>query len=829
MNPGYPPDPASGQRSTEHKGSVRRAREMLESGRRPRVQAPPKPQPGLQRPPPYRVDPAHMTQWPLPGSGAMPPQQVDPQGRLFVPRGPPPQRPPRPDAPSPSVYSERSLSDAEPSPLHLGRSVPSFSQPRPPQQPPPLRPVIRVPIPPRPTSDADSTPRVSVATDELLRRSAASTASIPSIPDFPAPTLPLPAEDNTIPKHVPRRPPNLAPPPHTSRSFINRRSSVSPIPEEISESPIVPRNAYPSSRAVVPSWASAQAESDILGTYLDADSSEDSSESPPSGEDHGPTLVRQASLGKRGKPSLRTIQRATTESLAPPAGNHPGDVKQPSSPGVEPSGAPQQKDDSGGPKDNRGSASSSSTASSHFDWEKAPVVVNIGRPPRHDSPALEKELGGALPLAAPTMSDKRPGGRRPPRLNMDAVRDAEARGSLTSLPDLIRRATKLATNLEHGRTASRNDLLNFGGSKYPQGQNRKSGSLKDILASFPPPASTPQGGRSSWPTFFGRSQLHHLHSNDEAEANDEKSTKRSRRCCGMPLWLFILLLIVFIIIVLCAVLIPVFLVVVPQHKNSRITSLASHSECGSSSPCENGGVSVSSGDVCSCVCTNGFTGSRCTVAGDASCIATEIQDGSSSRNATMGDQLPRLFGDIKSDFGIPLDPVTIMALFSQNDVSCTTENALIAFRGVSTGANKRDLPTVTLSARGPATTEDGIVFDHPVKKQQESDSTDKEDPPEESPSKTSTASSAHHTPAAISDKTLDFARVAVLYILEKTGAFDAALFTEDRIESYLRDRYPAKKEKYVIDLEESGVSATYTLNFDGYQISTPGGTVVGGG
>jgi hypothetical protein len=33
---------------------------------------------------------------------------------------------------------------------------------------------------------------------------------------------------------------------------------------------------------------------------------------------------------------------------------------------------------------------------------------------------------------------------------------------------LIKRATKLATNLEHGRTASRNDLLNVGGgTKFP--------------------------------------------------------------------------------------------------------------------------------------------------------------------------------------------------------------------------------------------------------------------------------------------------------------------------------------------------------------------------
>lgn len=68
-----------------------------------------------------------------------------------------------------------------------------------------------------------------------------------------------------------------------------------------------------------------------------------------------------------------------------------------------------------------------------------------------------------LPGPTPTMSVRRPGARRPLRLDMNAVRDAEARGSLTSLSDLIRRATKLATNLDHGRTASRNDILNGNG------------------------------------------------------------------------------------------------------------------------------------------------------------------------------------------------------------------------------------------------------------------------------------------------------------------------------------------------------------------------------
>jgi hypothetical protein len=81
---------------------------------------------------------------------------------------------------------------------------------------------------------------------------------------------------------------------------------------------------------------------------------------------------------------------------------------------------------------------------------------------QHDHPvynsALEKELE-VLPKAAPTMSDKRPGGKKPPRLDMNAVRDAEARGSLSSLSDLIRRATKLASNLDRGKTASRCDML----------------------------------------------------------------------------------------------------------------------------------------------------------------------------------------------------------------------------------------------------------------------------------------------------------------------------------------------------------------------------------
>lgn len=58
---------------------------------------------------------------------------------------------------------------------------------------------------------------------------------------------------------------------------------------------------------------------------------------------------------------------------------------------------------------------------------------------------MDKELDGKL------------GKKVPAPINIESVRQAEARGSLTSLPDLIRRATKLAAALEDGqRPASRN-------------------------------------------------------------------------------------------------------------------------------------------------------------------------------------------------------------------------------------------------------------------------------------------------------------------------------------------------------------------------------------
>jgi hypothetical protein len=78
--------------------------------------------------------------------------------------------------------------------------------------------------------------------------------------------------------------------------------------------------------------------------------------------------------------------------------------------------------------------------------------------------ASSLQLPGTTPTRTPSPGFSRLSAiRRPPRLDIDAVRDAEARGSLTSLPDLIRRATRLAAMMDRGkRPASRlNDLNDF--------------------------------------------------------------------------------------------------------------------------------------------------------------------------------------------------------------------------------------------------------------------------------------------------------------------------------------------------------------------------------
>lgn len=117
-----------------------------------------------------------------------------------------------------------------------------------------------------------------------------------------------------------------------------------------------------------------------------------------------------------------------------------------------------------------GSTLATPTPGEHEMKKLAPVAVAAGARHLTPSPGAQsfrnsglgpgKEKDGLTALGE-IQYNRHSAIRRPPKLNLNAVRDAEARGSLTSLPDLIRRATKLASMMNEGkRPASRLNNLN---------------------------------------------------------------------------------------------------------------------------------------------------------------------------------------------------------------------------------------------------------------------------------------------------------------------------------------------------------------------------------
>lgn len=435
------PDPGSSKSKRwsfwKGKGSVQRARQMLETGQRPEPAPAPPPAPTPEPGNDSSEDPASPSrriQWPLLNSRDL--NFLENQ-RARSPGGTAPPRPPRPDTSSPSIG------------LGITSELHHFR--------PPARRSFSQPVPPNRNSSSSATqssdsgvaPNIAVTNEERSRWSSVSdSTSTPSSSDSPISGPPK--------KNAGLAPPQPPPLSKAARHF-GRRSSISPIPEELSG------ESQPSSGVLPTDSASTGRESHIYGSFIEDDSLNWQEARTSHRDDGEEGLVRQASLGKRGKPSLRVIHKPSKTSLAASEGRPSTSEENTigrSMPKAIVGEVPSERTDTLKVPSPKGSYSSLSDRSYEFDLEKGDFVLDIGQDSSQGPPQGRGDGGdgGAsnLPRAtAPTMSDKRPDARWPPRLDMDAVRDAEARGSLTSLPDLIRRATRLASNLDNGRTASR--------------------------------------------------------------------------------------------------------------------------------------------------------------------------------------------------------------------------------------------------------------------------------------------------------------------------------------------------------------------------------------
>ncbi|KAF4457288.1 hypothetical protein F53441_762 [Fusarium austroafricanum] len=823
-------------------GSVRRAREMaqggysrhqpmypdnIEDGPLGELRAPPRrpmgghpaAQPRLPKPKAapaidYRSGnsgvaisrPQQVPQWPLPGPPLSAMNQPDPEP-YRPPPGRPTQAPRRPPRPSqvPSLLDQSRLQ--EPTPVFLTNESDDYHSS----------------VPPSPSSRM-------------------TTSSLGSLPDFPEPNqLTAPTSNRrSVNLGPPRASANLGPPPSARRgasSFYSNASFVSPIPEESLNSRS--HGSYASSAAMPDSWpANSRA---VSPSYYDEADNKSQDSAYDEFHDDESKLVRSASIGKRGKPSIVNTKSVIMEP------NH------------RPAPSPVQPFDSG-----TGYIDASTSSSNTLPLAKTSAPTHNP----HDSLSPDAILGAYAaasatnlsepPAPAPTPSpqpySRLSAIRRPPKLDIEAVRRAEERGSITSLPDLIRRATRLATMIESGkRPASRFDNLNdfFDDKGQMRGGDKENSGLSDMLAAFPPPAQqTERQSRGSWfrttswplaPTRQGdvpsRSGLRQMTPSDEGQG------KRRRRCCGLPVWAFVLLLLLLVGIILAAVLVPLeFFVFKNLGNNDKPQSALA--QCQESLKCQNGGTNVMSQGSCSCICTNGFTGSDCSAGGSDGCTTTDL--GGDLSNVTLGKSIPRLIENSQRNFSIPLSGTAIMAKINAAELSCIAQNSLVTFDGAATRKRgallenwaiqfKREVPAPTLVARATQTAPAVVV----------SSATDPttlvvdEGSPDNAPSATDDAKNTASTSGAtnpsqtqdpmakfkITNEVLDFARVAVLYVLQQEDVNSA----EDAQSSLQKFLTKARKEEGVLAKEAASVSIgdKETVDFLRYRISI-GSKTIGG-
>lgn len=699
----------------------------------------------------------------------------------------------------------------------------------------------------------------------LTTSSAASEASSLEIPDFPVPEPPMSAIQQA------RRIASLGPPPSSRRgpsSYYTQMSYVSPIVEESETRSVATRSRHGSyaSSNVFPTHNDDFYLSDDMLTDDDETITSDRGTASPSEHDdrsglvkQSPALVRQASLGRRTKPSLMTIKSVDSFGDKRGGASRNKVIGVGVGAGAMATGGVAARD--GVSSSSRESALTSGTGLMDPSSSSS-ESVNAFKNAKSKAVAYAGYLSPTSPLQQETRPSglaERAGMRRPPKLDMDAVRDAEARGSLTSLPDLIRRATRLAANLDRGKTASRLGLDFWEAGDVEKKEVRQSG-LSDMLAAFPPPgretplrSGTPNGPdsrMSKWPSGGADSRA----GVTDSGMSNEKTSKR-RRCCGMPMWTFVTLLIVLLFIIAAAVVIPVVLVVIPnQNKSSGSAMQETQGSSGSSSSssnsnsntntaalpaptanpstdqcdgiitCQNGGIAILNSDrSCNCVCINGFTGRTCTNNDATGCTTASVAG--TANNATLGSGIPRLIQRAVNDFELPLDSTRILSLFSNLSLSCAAENALITFNGLASRSVNHRLHSLNLrSTLNPSRTLPALHHPHPVNtvkqalKRQTVGGTDQSSA--SNGQKTAQSGSLQTQPISSNVNSLDFARIGVLLALQESSDLDVAASAQESIQTFLTNNRNGNAAGNSVDL------GPFQMNLVDFTIQFQNGTTL---
>lgn len=476
--------------------------------------------------------------------------------------------------------------------------------------------------------------------------------------------------------------------------------------------------------------------------------------------------------------------------------------------------------------------------------------------PMSSHPIMAKEHAGANPKVAAKGQSL--------RLDIGAVREAEARGSMTSLTDLIRRATRVASNLDRGKTASRLGHLDMFGSTDKLANLRNS-TYSDVLDAFPPPAhgtgtNTPGRPTTMWP--HGEKQYMASKSSlgrfVETTADQEKP--RKRQCCGLSPIAFVIVLIIVFLLVAAAVLVPVFLLlVIPgEHKSVNLAN------CHATHTCQNGGYSVTADNICSCICVNGFTGADCSQERDTECVSQTLSDGQNTyKDATIGLGLQDTIQTAQPEFGIPLNATILLSQFAYNNLTCASENSLVVFNTQASARTKRfvivpgmmstepHIPVLNLPPSESKQTPRFVIVDgqddvneeiplaptHTIKARQDATQSANgivyattggtTSSTATRSGSTSTATSATNTPSSagghnVTSEQTSFAAVVVLYVLQTSSQINNAVTAYQAISAFFQESNPLNQTVEVIGGKDSAQA-----NFETFQIEFSNGTIIG--
>lgn len=638
----------------------------------------------------------------------------------------------------------------------------------------------------------------------------------------------------------------------------------SPITEESSS----PRSAY--SHVSTPQRVKNDSRGELLNIVEHYDKASVYSASRASSPDKEPTIVRQASVGRKTKPARKTAgatqalesdsmsaadRRSATINALAAAVAHGFATPQrgtPETSSTQQSRSVRMPFDTS-PRHSSGSADDDLEPPRLFQTDPK-QRSELSTPNSHSTAHSTNPLLG-LGVEHPGLSEKIPPHRRPADLDLDGESHHDGRASTTSLADLIKRATRLAANLDRGKTASRLGMLDMfyssdkRGAPSPTREKRESG-ISSMISAFPPPAATPSTPHpgSTWPG--APVAMERFPPRDPALAD---KPQRHRKCCGMSIGVFIFVITLIIVIIAAAVLVPLFLVVLPRQRAASEVTL---SACAISHKCQNSGVSIVSGGSCGCVCVGGFTGAQCATSTGVECVQEDIHVGSTAINgATLGSSIPAIFSKSVAEFDIPLNSTSLLGLFSANNLTCTSENALVTFNNRQAKAKRffilphsdLDIETVNivlvpdrpaapaptkaaqwappLIRRNGATTSDGIVFQVSSSTQGVGTSTAATAPI------AATSSTSPPTPATTTTpsnpKAVAFAQTVVLYVFELSRTLSVAVNAQQTIQDYLLQGSAGGASGGSIqvgfgDLQLTADFGTYTVKFGN-------GTTVGGG